>query len=305
MTGGTRSGRTLRPPAPGTMFAGLAQVRRRRFVSCLRSTFTIAALAVGAFGAVGVSSARADNTIAILDSLNGVPTSTVFPAVSGTGILPFQFAGPEFTLTQTTTITEVGGFIAILSTQPILVEILSSVNGLPDPSHVLGVFPLTVSPLPTYPLATYESVAPNLTLSPGTYFALFGAQDISGATWWGESSTGLLPQLITEGIWDPTTGRTAAGPDFMGARVLGVVTETNAQLEELFADVTGVGPGTSLADKVKRAQTYVAANDLTDACSTLAAVINEVTAQSGKKISANEARSLISNAQQIRAQLGC
>lgn len=285
--------------------SGVAQVGSRQFVSCLRSALTIAALAVGIFSAVAVSSARADNTITILDSLNGVPTSTVFPAVSGTAILPFQFAGPEFTLTQTTTITEVGGFIAILSTQPILVDIVGSVNGLPDPSHVLGVFPLTVSAPLTYPQATYESVAPNLTLLPGTYFALFGAQDIFGATWWGETSTGLLPQLITEGVWDPTTGRTAAGPDFMGARVLGVVTETNAQLEELLADVTGVGPGTSLADKVKRAQRYVAANNLTDACSTLTAFINEVKAQSGKKIDVNQAQTLISSAQQIKAQLAC
>src|SRR3954453_11938392 len=30
---------------------------------------------------------------------------------------------------------------------------------------------------------------------------------------------------------------------------------------QLLADVTGVGPGTSLADKVKLAQTYVAASD--------------------------------------------
>ena len=69
--------------------SGVAQVGSRQFVSCLRSALTIAALAVGIFSAVAVSSARADNTITILDSLNGVPTSTVFPALSGTAILPF------------------------------------------------------------------------------------------------------------------------------------------------------------------------------------------------------------------------
>ena len=257
-----------------------------------------------------MSSARADSTITILDSLNGVPTTTVFSAVSGLAILPFQFSGPEFTLTQTTTITEVGGFMTILTSQPLPVEILPAANGVPDPSHVLGTFTLTPSPRLPFPEATYQSVAPNLTLPPGTYFALFGAQDIGGATWWGESDTGLLPQLITAGSWDPTTGATSVvAPEFLGARVLGVVSDTSDLLAELLANVTGVGPGTSLADKVKQAQAYLAANDLTDTCSTLAAFINEVKAQSkaqsGKKIPPNQASTLIASAEQTRTQLGC
>jgi hypothetical protein len=279
--------------------------RSRQLVSCLPSALAIAALAAGMLCVVGVRSARADSTITVVDSLNGVPTSAVFPLGGGPSILPFQFLGPEFALTQTTTITEVGGFIAVLSTQPILVEIVASANGLPDPSHVLGVFPLTVSPLLTYPQAAYESVAPNLTLPPGTYFALFGAQDISGATWWGNSSTGLLPQAITAGIWDPTTGSIAAGTFFIGARVLGVVSDISAQLEELLAEVTGVGPGSSLAGKMKLVQTYVAANDLADACSTLAAFIHEVKAQSANKIPVNQASALIASARQVSTQLGC
>jgi len=271
----------------------------------LRSAVTIAVLAAGLACAVAVSSARGASTITILDSLNGVPTTSVFPLAGGSAIISIQFAGPEFTLTQTTTVTEVGGFIAVLS-GPIVVYIVPAVNGLPDPSHILGTFPITVSPPLPYPQAAYESVAPNLTLPPGTYFALFGGPDLAGATWWGESTTGLMAPSITAGIWDPTNDQPIhAGPLPLGARILGVVADSSALFEELLANVTGLPPGTSLADKVKLAQNYAATNDVPDACSTLSAFINEVKAQSGKKIPASQASTLIASAQQIRTQLGC
>lgn len=77
------------------------------------------------------------------------------------------------------------------------------------------------------------------------------------------------------------------------------------QLADLGDAVTGVGPGTSLADKVKQAQTFVARNDLPDACSTLTAFVNEVEAQSGKKIPPEQAVALIASSNRIKAVLGC
>jgi YVTN family beta-propeller protein len=77
------------------------------------------------------------------------------------------------------------------------------------------------------------------------------------------------------------------------------------QLTDLLAAVSGVGPGTSLADKVRRAQTYLAANDLPHACSTLAALINEVSALSGNTIPSPQAATLIASAGRITAVLGC
>jgi hypothetical protein len=78
---------------------------------------------------------------------------------------------------------------------------------------------------------------------------------------------------------------------------------------ELLADlgeaVAGVGPGTSLADKISAAQTGLASNDLAGTCSILRAFINEVKAQSGKSISIDAATSLIADATQIRLLLGC
>jgi alkylhydroperoxidase family enzyme len=60
-----------------------------------------------------------------------------------------------------------------------------------------------------------------------------------------------------------------------------------------------------LADKVAAIQRYVAANDTADACATLGAFINEVHAQTGKKISTAHAASFITQAQDIEAALGC
>ena len=78
---------------------------------------------------------------------------------------------------------------------------------------------------------------------------------------------------------------------------------------ELLADlgkaVAGVGPGTSLADKVSDAQAALAHNEAAGTCSLLRAFINEVKAQSGKSIPTDIATSLIADATHIRVLLGC
>jgi Tol biopolymer transport system component len=78
-----------------------------------------------------------------------------------------------------------------------------------------------------------------------------------------------------------------------------------AQLRDLLTAVTGVGPGTSLADKVKAARSYLAAGDLADACSALTAFLHEVSAQSGKSIPPDHAATLIATSQRIKAVLAC
>lgn len=77
------------------------------------------------------------------------------------------------------------------------------------------------------------------------------------------------------------------------------------QLSDLAVAVQGVGPGASLHDKVVAAENYLAANDKTEACSTLAALINELTAQSGKSLSSGAAGKLITQAQRVRDVLSC
>jgi hypothetical protein len=88
--------------------------------------------------------------------------------------------------------------------------------------------------------------------------------------------------------------------------IMGVKEKTTAvQLADLLAAVTGIAPGSSLADKVFAAQAYFASGNLPSTCSMLTAFLNEVNAQSGKNIPATTATALIANAVKIKSKLGC
>lgn len=76
------------------------------------------------------------------------------------------------------------------------------------------------------------------------------------------------------------------------------------QLADLLARVSGLGPGKSLAQKVRNAQSKLAAGDAAGAASMLAAFENEVRAQTGKSLDAATAASLLGAAETIRAALG-
>ena len=77
------------------------------------------------------------------------------------------------------------------------------------------------------------------------------------------------------------------------------------QLADLATAVTGVGPGSSLLDKVVKAQSYLAADDTASACATLADFISQVAGQTGKKITTAQADSFTAQARNIEALLGC
>jgi streptogramin lyase len=94
--------------------------------------------------------------------------------------------------------------------------------------------------------------------------------------------------------------------------VTAAATSTNVQVKgaaEELADlsdaVAGIGPGRSLAAKVAVIQDHVAADDTADACTTLGDFLNEVNAQTGKRLGTAEAASLNSQAQDIEAALDC
>ena len=59
------------------------------------------------------------------------------------------------------------------------------------------------------------------------------------------------------------------------------------QLSDLGTAVNNVGPGKSIANKVKDAQTALAISDVPGTSSILSGFVSEVKAQSGKKIPAN------------------
>ena len=98
-----------------------------------------------------------------------------------------------------------------------------------------------------------------------------------------------------------TTTVTCTATDPAGNHSSGSFTVTvrgaGEQLADLAAAVRGVGPGTSLRDKVNDAHATLARHDVPSTCSILSAFVNEVKAQSGKKIPTNQAATLISRRQ--------
>jgi hypothetical protein len=93
----------------------------------------------------------------------------------------------------------------------------------------------------------------------------------------------------------------------MSTKVLGLqVTMTSpVSLAELHTEVTGIGPGGSLANKVALAQTYYAAKDIQATCAMLRAFVHEAEPQAGKKIGHVLDAKLIADAQAIEVAIGC
>lgn len=181
---------------------------------------------------------KASATITVFDSLGAATPATKFLAstTGGTSILETQFVGPQFTITQPTTLTEIGGFVNKIcdfppcSSTPLTVQILPSIAGFPDPSRVLGSFSLTDDNDPD--LVSYEFVAVNLPLrlEPGTYFALFAPHnDDEGSL----ISNAFLPFFyqapsVNLGIVRPLDGTVFAAQFFAAVRILG---ETNVLID--------------------------------------------------------------------------
>ncbi len=103
------------------------------------------------------------------------------------------------------------------------------------------------------------------------------------------------------------TGEVASGAsEAQRVLITYTVTETvQERLENLLADVTGVGPGTRFANKVKAIQRYAAKPRKRAACARLAGFIKFVNHETGKKITKGQAESFIKQAEEIRAALGC
>jgi hypothetical protein len=82
------------------------------------------------------------------------------------------------------------------------------------------------------------------------------------------------------------------------------VASATEQLTTLHGQVSGIGPGTSLADKITLAQNYLQAGNKTNACGALNAFINQVKSLS-KSISPTLAAQLNAEAKQAEAVIGC
>jgi hypothetical protein len=91
-----------------------------------------------------------------------------------------------------------------------------------------------------------------------------------------------------------------------GTFTVTVVVPQQADLfEQLIAASTGVGPGKSLVNKALEARAAYQAGNRAGACSILADYLNEVRAQSGKKLTVAQAAMLTDLAARVRGFVGC
>jgi hypothetical protein len=81
--------------------------------------------------------------------------------------------------------------------------------------------------------------------------------------------------------------------------------DINAQLQALAASLQGVGPGGSLSSKVAQIALSLQAGNTSSACGQLRALQNEVNAQSGKSLTADQAAALTSEIAALQSLLGC
>jgi len=77
------------------------------------------------------------------------------------------------------------------------------------------------------------------------------------------------------------------------------------RLQQLLADVRGVGPGKSLARKIAVAQARYESGKYGAACGVLRGFVNQVRAQAGKKLTDAQATAFQSDADTIREAIGC
>src|SRR5262249_5572599 len=73
----------------------------------------------------------------------------------------------------------------------------------------------------------------------------------------------------------------------------------------LLHDVTGVGPGKSFHDKVTQAQQAYVAQNKSTTCSALSALQREISAQTGKKVTATTAAALQTETAGLKQTLSC
>jgi hypothetical protein len=233
--------------------------------------------------------------------------------------------GPEIILTQPTTITEIGGFLnncgsidrgspQCPGTLPFTVQIRRSTNGIPDPATVLASFALSHDDDPL--VVSYESVAPNLTLEAGSYFALFASQ--------GSDAGFLLDNAIdpfnyqagatTFGFFNPGTGTSSAGAGQGAVRVLGAPASLQGALEVLMADVRTLvsegeltqGQGNGLLNKLRATIASLSRGRTNAGCNQLGAFVNQVhgLVRAGQ-LPFGAGRELIDAVARVRTQIGC
>lgn len=164
----------------------------------------------------------------------GISPSTRFTGMVSRTIATYQLIGPILRIYETTTITEIGGFVnncrgnylpGCTNTSPLVVQIRPAApvwdpayGEVPDLNIVLATFTLSHDNDPLY--FSYESAQVNLTLQPGIYFALFAPGDPNDQGFLLDTAAvpGFKASTVQLGVVDLETGRSFA-PGYLPAAV--------------------------------------------------------------------------------------
>ena len=114
-----------------------------------------------------------------------------------------------------------------------------------------------------------------------------------------------LPEFLTSFVFNIETSSEnwfAQGVDIQISRRTASPATLVSQLAD---DVTGIGPGSSLLDKLIQVSAYVEAEDTKSACEMMMAFENQVAAQRGKSLSEEQASQFLEDAESIISALGC
>ena len=168
-------------------------------------------------------------TIFLVDTLGEIDPGDELSGYPSYYIVNFEsYLGPSFTLTEETIITEIGAFLdKPNSTRPFRIEIVRSSAGKPDRSDVIRRI-RGLSDDEYYGKYSYESVELDLTLSEGTYFALFTDPSERGGTLLRYTRKTRFPYAVVYrpessflGTVDPQTGTATSFTDSIAVRILG------------------------------------------------------------------------------------
>jgi hypothetical protein len=169
----------------------------------------------------------------------------------------------------------------------------------------------------SFTIRVFDTQAPNLAVSGNIVVDatspsgaavsyVVNATDVVGVEALGCSpDPGNFPVAITTVT---CTAADAAGNTASGAFTV-TVKSASTQIDDLRHAVAGLdlaeGIETSLDAKLTNALQSLSSNDLASACGSLNAAINQISAQSGKKISVQDAEALIARVTRIHAAAGC
>ena len=219
----------------------------------------------------------------------------------------FQFLGGQFTLASDATIDAVQGWMQTTAGSMDVHIRTPDVLGRPGADFYTQNYSVTFQG--TFGWKVFDNY--NVSLPAGTYWLTF--EPVAGGGIIGSMQSGVATPLANYAFFafPNTNWGTFTTPAF-GFRVSGTADEVKTpsqNISDLIGQIGGLGlPGgttTAANAKLNAALNAIAANNIPLACSSLQDEINFVNAQSGKKIAASDAATIVTAVAAIRTQLGC